>query len=146
MPRLAVFTICEKVIIDDAGMASLICLFTDIGAAVPPLTEMPPNAVAPKEWAIFSAWEWEDGDEGKEYSLFFEVRYPDGKTFAEGKATFVMQKDKRNQVKIPFVGIPVAQQGKCTVRIRLKHGDSLIIEPAPVYIKIGHLPAAPTLS
>jgi hypothetical protein len=139
MPILALFTVCEKVIIEDNGMPSLITLFTRIATTPNIGAEIPSNALAPKEWAIFTAWDWEKDDEGVRYTQAIEVRVPDGKVFADIKTNFVIERDKRQQVRVPLVGFPIGQRGDCTVHLWLRRGSTLVTEAAPVRITVEHL-------
>ena len=66
---------CEKVILAKDNVASLIGLFSKIILTVPADTELPKNAVSPKEWAVFSIWDIDPGDEKKQYEM--QKVYPD---------------------------------------------------------------------
>lgn len=143
MPRLSIFVLCEKVIIDDGGIASLIGLFNEIKAVSPPGSSFPQNAAVPKEWAVFVTWLVDDGDEGAEFDQTVQVRLPDETVFSEINQRFVMQKDKNQQVKINFAAIPVGIAGKCSIHLSLKHSGRVISEPPPIYLKISHLPSEP---
>jgi hypothetical protein len=139
MPKLYVFAVCEKVILDASGTPSLIALFNEMKAVIPSDVELPSNAVGPKDWAIFSTYEWEDTDEGKEYRQFIEIVYPDGKLFTPPQENkFVMQRDKRQQSTAQLSGFPLGQQGLYTVRLWLQHGDAIIIGPLETHIKMRH--------
>jgi hypothetical protein len=128
-------------------MASLITLFSKVGVAVPE-EGLPSNAVAPKDWAVFTLWFWEPMDEGKEFDQLVQVLGPDDILFAEVKSKFVMEKEKnsRFQVKMPLVGLPVGQQGNCTVRLSLMHDGRIVAEPTPILIQIEHQPTKPGTS
>jgi hypothetical protein len=142
MPKLSIFTFCEKVIIDDTGVASLIGLFNQI-KVTPPTTPLPPNAAAPKEWAVFVSWTVENGDEGKEFDQLVRVLTPGGVVFTEIRTKFVMQKNKNQQVRMPLIGVPIAAVGDCAIWLSLKHQGRIIAEPPPIYLKVEHLPATP---
>jgi len=59
---------CEKVILDNGTIPSLIGLFNRIIAKVSAgAPDIPPNALIPKEWAIFTAWDLEAGDDQRKY-------------------------------------------------------------------------------
>lgn len=138
MPKLSIFTVCDKAIVDEFGTPSLISLFTTVTGNIPPEAgDIPRNAVAPKEWVIFTAWDWEPGDAGKEYSQFVEILYPDGTVFLEKKEMrFVLQPNKRHQIRMNLQGFPIGQQGTFTVRMSLKHGDSLIFQAQPITLTV----------
>src|ERR1700722_14259893 len=93
MPDLYTFVACDKVIIDDSGVASLISLFGNVIITLPQDAEIPPNALAPKEWALFASWDYELDDDGKEFLQIVQILFPDGKFFIERLETkFVMKR------------------------------------------------------
>jgi hypothetical protein len=145
MPKLSVFAVCEKVIIDDAGMASLISLFHRVGVAVQ--GSPPSNAVAPKEWAVFTSWLWENDDDGKEFDQLLQVFGPNNILFTEVKSKVVMPKDRKIlQFRMPQLGLPVGQPGHCTIRLSLMHKGIVVVEPTPILIFIDHQAAKPNAS
>ena len=107
---------CEKVILAKDNGASLISLFNKIVLIVPTGAEIPKNAVSPYQWAVFSIWDTEPGDELKQYVLCTQILYPDGTQFAEiVKQNIVIEPAKRAQMVAQFIGFPVGQLGDYTV-------------------------------
>src|SRR5271157_362574 len=83
MPKLSIFALCEKVIMDKEDRASLISLFNTISAQILPTNQaIPSNAVAPKEWYVYTSWETEPEDIGKEYRQVVQLLYPNGEPFS----------------------------------------------------------------
>jgi hypothetical protein len=139
MPTLYAFVICEKVILDQNIIASLISLFTQVNVDAP--AEVPPNAVIPKEWAVFVSWDWEPTDAGREYLNRIQILHPDGTVFVEmPNSTFTMQPGRKQQINAPVVGIPIGQQGRCGVRLWLEHGGVVVVEPRTIYLDVKHNP------
>jgi hypothetical protein len=140
MPSLYAFVVCDKVILDQSGLASLISLFSIITAGLPTeSSEIPPNAVAPKEWAVFTSWDWEPGDEGKEYTHRTQILHPDGTLFLQiPDVRFIMQPGRKQQITSPVLAIPIGQRGMCKVRMWLEFGDVTVFEPRPIEIEIKH--------
>ncbi|HTQ95794.1 MAG TPA: hypothetical protein VMH89_03260 [Candidatus Acidoferrum sp.] len=136
MPRLALITVCDRVIIDEVGVASLIGLFNRIMPVIPPGVEVPSNAIAPKEWALFAIWEYEPGDENREFTMTYAVRFPDGSMFNESQVNFRLDQNRNQQIRVPFVGFPIGQLGLYQVHIRLLAGDVIIQEPRPLTIEL----------
>jgi len=122
---------CEKIIIDKGDVASLIGLFNRIIANIPAgASEVPKNAVAPKEWAIFSSWDTEVGDEQKKYFLCTQVLYPDKTRFAEvSKVRMNIEPDKRTQVTVNLLGFPMGQPGKYTVQTWVEENEKVVVDP-----------------
>lgn len=143
MPKLHIFTLCEKVLIEANGVASLIGLFTIMEAHVPhEAGEIAKNAVIPKDWAVFSIWEWEDDDEGREYTQFFEVLFPDGEVFFRPPETkFKMERGKRHQITGNVQGVPVGQQGKYIIQTHLEHEGRIVVGPVSTYFDVRHIRA-----
>jgi len=141
MPKLYIFAICEKVVMDKDDRASLISLFNTISAHILPTTEgIPPNAVAPKEWWAFASWEIEPGDIGKEYRQMVQLLYPNGEPFGQAMGVnFSPQSGKTHQqVAINGLGFPIGQEGSYTLKMWLEHGGSTIFESAPIIINVNH--------
>src|SRR5260370_18032899 len=125
-----VHVVCEKVIIDKQqdGVASLIALFSKIIATVPTGSpEIPANAVIPKEWAIFSAWDSESSD-AKEYALCTQILYPDKSQFGElNKIPVKVEANKRAQVVANVQGFPIRQAAQYTVRTWLEDSGNAVV-------------------
>jgi len=139
VPHLHIFSTCEKVIIDQAGSPSLIALFNIVVASGEKGVAIPSNAVVPKEWCIFTAWDSESTDVGKEYSQFVEILWPDKSVFTEKREfKFVFQATKRQQVRIQLQAFPVGQQGKYTIRMWLEHKGSVVVEPRSIQLEVQH--------
>jgi hypothetical protein len=141
MPKLHIFALCEKVIEDREGTASLISLFDQISAHILPGTkQIPPNAVAPKEWCAFTSWKIEPEDVGREYRQFIQLLYPNGEQFGQAlHFSFTPQADKTHQqVSINGLGFPVGQEGLYTLKMWLEHNGSVIFESPPIIIKVNY--------
>ncbi len=121
---------CEKVIVDQDGLASLIGLFNKIIFSPPPGEEVPANAVVSKEWTVFSSWDTEPGDERKEYVLCTQMLYPNGSQFADlNKTKINVELNKRSQMKIVWLGFPVGQLGAYTVRTWVEESGTMVVGP-----------------
>jgi hypothetical protein len=142
MPNLYIFVVCEKVIVDKSEVASLISLFTTMSVAKPlgsPPREIPTNAVVPKEWAVFSSWDWDDADDGREYTQRIEVLFPDHTLFVKLEQKLLMISRRRIQTIAPISGFPIGQQGFYTVRLWLELDGVSICEPRPIIIEVKHV-------
>lgn len=121
---------CEKVILDQDGVASLIGLFNKLALTPQKAQEIPKNAVAPKEWAIFSAWDTEPGDELKEYVFCMQMLYPDKSQFGEkNRNKMKVELNKRSQVKINIPGFPIGQSGFYTIRAWIEESNKMVAGP-----------------
>jgi hypothetical protein len=141
MAKLYVFAVCDKVIQEQSGPASLISLFSEVHAVLPPEVEsVPSNAVVPREWFIFTSWEQQPEDKGKEYREVIELIYPDGTVFAKPiEIKFVFQPDKsHHQTAANVLGFPIGQRGVFTVKMRLETGGSIVFGPESIHINVVH--------
>lgn len=131
-------TICEKVIYSQAGLASLINMFTKVTIGVPNAAEIPRNAVAPKEWAIFSSWDAEPGDERREYFICVNVLYPDQSPWGDVNRTKVNIQEgrKASQVATQMVGFPVGQAGTYTIRVWIEESQRLVVNPIELSVEL----------
>jgi hypothetical protein len=117
MFRPYVCVACEKVLFEQDDVASLVRLFSKVILKVANEAEIPPNAVAPKEWAIYSAWDADSGDEVGETLLCIEILYPDGSLFGErARIKMNVGEGRRSQVKADILGFPIGQKGAYNVR------------------------------
>jgi hypothetical protein len=130
MLRPYVYLACEKVIMGTDGVASLIALFSKINVVIAAGVEIPANAAAPKEWAVFSQWDPEPGDEHREYFLCMELLYPDKSRFSEIQRTKVpVERNKRSQVIMQVNGFPIGQSGEYTVRSWIEEKQQRVFGP-----------------
>lgn len=137
MLRPYVCVACEKVILAADSVASLINLFNRIAVVVANETEFPKNAVAPKEWAVFSIWDTEPGDELKDYTFCNQMFYPDQTQFGEvHRVKMNIELNKRSQVNLQFVGFPIGQAGQYTVRTWVEENQRVVIDPIEFKIEL----------
>jgi hypothetical protein len=149
MLRPYICVACEKVIIDQpldpqlghpppaSGTASLISLFSKMLVEVPFGTEIPKNAVGPKDWVIFSAWDVEKEDEKRSYSLCTSILYPDGTQFgAISKVHVPIIWGQRSQMMVRIVGFPLGQPGFHTVRTWIEENEKVVHSPIEFKIEL----------
>jgi hypothetical protein len=138
MPKLYVFAACEKVILDQASVPSLIALFTKLKLLLPgQLEDVPENAVAPKEWAVFASWDRVPSDEGKIFNQCLQVLYPDGKVFFENRdVKFTIKLGERQHNAVRIVGFPIGQKGDYTIRMWLEENGSVVVEPVEIRLEV----------
>jgi len=138
MPKLYVFAACEKVILDQAGVPSLISLFTKLKMLLPgQLADVPGNAVAPKEWAVFTSWDRLPTDEGKIFNQCLQVLYPDGKVFFENRdLKFAVKPGERQHNAVGIYGFPIGQKGDYMIRMWLEENGSVVVEPVEIRLEV----------
>jgi hypothetical protein len=137
MLRPYVCVACEKVILATDGVPSLISLFNKIIITLPGETDIPKNAVAPKEWAVFSAWDADPGDELKEYTFCTQMLYPDQSQFGEVTKTKIkIELNRRSQVTLQIIGFPIGQLGQYTVRTWVEENQQRVLGPSEFKIEL----------
>lgn len=136
---------CEKVILSKDNVASLIGLFSKIVITIPAGTEIPKNALSPKEWAVFSIWDPDPGDENRHYMLLTQILYPDKSQFGEIlKSKIPIEPNARAQMLMQFVGFPVGQVGDYTVRTWIEENETRVVGPIEFKLGVETKPAPST--
>jgi hypothetical protein len=136
---------CERIIIDRVGAHSLIAIMSRIDIAITPPPDMtanqlPPNAIAPKEWFVFSMWEPEGGDFGKEFEQVIEVFWPNEEKILSGRLKLKPEANGGNQLaSYSISGFPVGQQGRVKVLTWLEQQGRRVTEPFPYYISVNYV-------
>jgi len=140
-----VFAVCEKVVIDSNGVASLISLFNQIEAQIPSGAQpIPANAVVPMSWFIFTSWEHEPEDAGKEFTEIVQILYPDNSLFQEHPYKFKPESGKTHyQVNLGVPGFPIGQEGAYQVKMRLEQDGNKLFESASIKIIVKRQDTSP---
>jgi hypothetical protein len=128
---------CNLVSNDPELGHSLIGVFHDIMVRVIPGAEIPNNAVLPKEWAIFSKWSLDPGEEGRNHFLVTEIYWPDGSKLSE---TRIKSLAPGVSPSISFIvrsqGFPFGQAGKIKINLRVEEEDGTDIKIAHEAVEI----------
>jgi len=129
--------VCEKVILAKDDVASLINLFSKIILTVPTGAEIPGNAVIPRDWAVFSIWLTEPGDERREYTLCTQILYPDKSQFGQTvKGRIPIEPAKRAQMNMQFQGFPIGQIGEYKIRTWIEENQKEVFGPIEFGIEL----------
>lgn len=137
MLRQTVIAACEKVIVSADLDVSLITLFDKLTVEVAPGIEFPATFVAAKEWALFSKWLPEPGDELKEYVHCFQMMYPDQSPFGNVvRQKLRIESNKQTQNIMKMVGFPIGQRGTYTVRIWVEQDEKVVLEPIDLKLEV----------
>jgi hypothetical protein len=132
-----VCVVCEKVIFSKEDVASLIGLFSKMILKVAKGTEIPNNALMPREWAVFSAWDPEPGDEKRLFVLCTRFVFPDLSQFGDvTKTPMVIESGKRFQVNTAFNGFPIGQAGPCRVVTWIEENEHVAVSPIELKIDL----------
>jgi hypothetical protein len=123
MPKLLVFAVCEKVIIDHRQVPSLISIFQRMEILLQD-APLPENALSPTSWNVFCLWQHAPDEIGVEFSQRVEVFVPNGQMFVYSEAKFKVTEERDLQSKntFQFFGIPINDEGFIRVTSTL-NGD-----------------------
>jgi hypothetical protein len=133
---------CDKLIVDKIGAHSLINVVSglDIAMSVPPDApqQIPPSAMLPREWWIFSMWEPRSDEVGKDFEQVIEVYWPNGEKLLDGRLNFKPD-EKVSYNSYQVVGLPIGQEGKIKILTWVESQGSRITEPFAYYITIKYV-------
>jgi len=142
---------CERVIIEQAlsgsppgasGIPSLIGLFSKMFAVASftsgsEIKEIPANAVVQKDWAIYSSWDVEPGDENRKFVVCTQIFYPDGSPFGPtNKIPLNVESNKRSQNVLRISGFPIGQIGFYRVRTWIEENNQEVFGPIEFKIEL----------
>ena len=121
MPKLLIFAPCEKVIIDQENNPSLISVLQGLTSTLPKDAKVPQDALAVIRWTIFTLWNREEADEGKEFTQDCVLLSPDGKPTINVSMPFRFTGSTQRNI-MQLYGFPIAP-GEYLLKLRLSEGD-----------------------
>lgn len=127
MPQLKIVAACEKVIFDKDGPVSIISMFQQMRYPLP-AAPLPEHAIAPNMWSVFTLWENDPKEVGKEFVQVVKVFAPDGALFSESEGTFrnVDAKSLQTHIKVQVSALPIWKEGTVKVCVFLKGDETLL--------------------
>jgi|SRR6185369_9944508 len=127
MPIALVFVACEKIVIaKDDNNPTLIALLSQFGGEVQ--LEQAPTASpfpVPMRWQIFTMWEKEPADEGKEFEQTVRFLSPSGRNYfvkqgeADTPLAFTL-KGQTHRVNATISVLPIGENGKWRLDLFLR--------------------------
>jgi hypothetical protein len=117
--------VCEKVVFDTDGPATLVSLFENMLYQVQD-APLPDKAVLPNQWSIYTQWEHTAQESGQEFSQIAVVTAPDGSLFSKVEVAFSKKDLNRNlsRIRVNLRSIPIWKEGRVSVDIFLKGQES----------------------
>jgi len=123
MPKVLIFAVCEKALIDVRQLPSLISIFQRMQIMLQD-APMPEGATSPVRWDVFTLWQHTEEEVGTEFRQRVVAYKPNGQPFIESFANFTIQSKDDLQSKNVFemFGIPIEEEGM--IRVVTFLGDS----------------------
>jgi hypothetical protein len=145
---------CERVVVDKDGAHSLINVMVSAGVKLqetppgePPRdVSIPPKAVVPNQWWIYTQWEPTTDDIGRTFNQVYEVYWPDGQRLdtPKMKLEFMQPDIKMQQTTFYIGGFPVGQEGRLRIVTWLEAPDgSRATDPIENHVIVEHLTGKP---
>src|SRR5947209_18596346 len=121
MPRLIMFGVCQKAIVDrDQGGVSMISLMSVFQLRTVAGLPSAPDLVIPLAWATVASWFREDDDAEHEFQPRIDVVWPNGEVAVEIPGSPFRMGHPAVQSVTNQIGLPVGQQGLYSMRIYLR--------------------------
>jgi hypothetical protein len=100
---------------------------------------LPERAIVPNQWCVFTLWENNPLEVGREFVQVVRVIAPDGSLFLENEMPFriVSADDIQIRLRLQIQSMPVWQEGKVEVKVFLKESEN---EVGSTCFKIRYLP------
>jgi hypothetical protein len=137
---------CDKIIIDKDGAHSLINVMLNAKVEMQEIQSgqttsrpIPPDAVAPTQWWIYTAWEPSVEDIDRVFEQVYQIFWPNGDKLLESSLSFVLHEEKMWQTTFFIGGFPVGQQGKVRIVTWLHFEGRRTSEIAETFITVSHV-------
>ena len=129
LPKLLLFAPCEKVIVDQNNVTSLITILEEITVDIPATldADVEKTPVAPLKWDVIALWAETEGDEpGTIFQMRLALIDPTGAPVGlEGSAEFRFADKPHHRVVLTILGFPIRHEGFYSVRLwEQKKGES----------------------
>jgi hypothetical protein len=152
---------CEKIIVDKDGAHSIINVMLNaeillqqmaetgsaLAAPIPPDTPVipiPPDAVAPQIWWIYSIWQPSPEDVGKSFEQAYQVYWPNSDDkFMDQRINFALKDERAMQTTFHIGGLPIGRVGKIKVVTWLDYQGHRVTEVSETYFNIKHRTTVP---
>ncbi|MFZ0292136.1 MAG: hypothetical protein WAL52_00915 [Candidatus Sulfotelmatobacter sp.] len=143
---------CEKIIIDKDGAHSIINVMLNAeillqsldGSDRTQVITIPPDAVAPQVWWIYTIWQPSPDDVGKSFEQVYQTYWPNNDKFMEARITVVLKDDTPMQTSFHVGGLPVGKEGKLKVLTWLDHEGHSVTEVSEALINVKHRTTVPS--
>jgi hypothetical protein len=127
MPKLRAVLICERAIIEQGGMLSLITLIDEVKvqADAPPPTPEPGQrpVMVPHRFAVIQFWERADANEPEVFRSRSKLLTPSGKVFAQTETAVDLSKLTGARIVTQAPGFPWHGEGVYSAIVQAQRGE-----------------------
>ncbi len=120
MPKLLLFAPCEKVIVDQNNVLSIVSVLQEVTVTLPTSASPPSDANAPMQWAILAFFQKEPGDDGKTFEQRSALVAHNGSVLLETPVAAFEFKLPHHRVVHQIAGMPIGNAGKHAVKTWLR--------------------------
>ncbi len=123
MPKILIFAPCQKVIVSALdNTVSLISVIETFTIAIPEGAEVPEKATIPMDWSVFSLWELEEGEEGKNFEQRVDFVLPNGRKALDNATTTLDFQPHSNRFRNVYMvkGFPIPPQGHSVLKLSVR--------------------------
>jgi hypothetical protein len=137
---------CEKIIVDKEGASSLITVISNLKTKLQKVEaghpaeqlEIMSNAVMPMTWWIYTQWDPNQDDIGKQFEQMYQVFWPNGDKLLETSLQFTQEDERKKESSFYIVGLPVGQEGKVRILTWLHFEGRRVTDMSETYFRILH--------
>jgi hypothetical protein len=143
--KLLLATACQVVINDPEFSHSLISVFHEIRFGISSSIDLPPNALIPREWSVFSKWELTDEESTGDIAQTCEMYWPDGALLSRTKLVAAKPVQRALAFNVRSQGFPVGQSGKLKIVLWIEDGEKQLStkEELFVYVRVDRVASPP---
>lgn len=128
--QLLAFLCCDRVIIDQGGTPSLVGIWETITAQIPAGAQIPVEAVAPREWYIFTLWIPDKEDMGKTFVQKMEIEITGLSKRLQQELPFTISNLEQQRNMQQVIGFPIGVAGAGVVKMWLEFARKAV---SPIY-------------
>lgn len=116
---------------------SLIAVFHDLKIQIPGnAPDPPPNALLPKEWAIFVKYDLLPDEEGRDYAAQCDIFWPDGNAFVSHTADAAQPTKDGMSFIFRMMAFPIGQNGTIKAKVSLLSHGTVVSGPVEVLARV----------
>jgi len=134
MPKLVLFAACERVLIDQQNMLSLVGVIQELKVQVPESGQVPSaTSSAPIKWDVITQWAKLPDDTGKNFEQRIAMFNPAGQATAVSAVAALDLSGTYNRTIATVLGFPIGTPGRHTIKLWLSENGKETEHPLAEY-------------